>query len=161
MLRLAGGAALAAVPALRLAGEASAARAWCRADPSFLVDDLVGNVYVSGQVDKTYDVTGPIYLLFTVPVGTSVSLIASDDGFGQGYSIGYNEDAKLKNDDKHIDITVDVYVSTATSNLPVRVEFVPDGTVDVADRKDGASNKKIHVKTQLKKPKKPKGDKDA
>jgi hypothetical protein len=156
--RLLGGAALAAVPALRLAGEAAAGRSWCRVDPSFLVDGLVGSVYVSGDVDKTYDTTGPIQLRFTVPAGTDVQLLAADDGFGQGYAIVHDWTDKLHNDHKQIEIEVEVLVPAGSDKLPVRVEFVPDGTVEVADRKDGTTNKRIKVKTQLKKPKPAKGD---
>jgi hypothetical protein len=157
-LRLAGGAVLAAVPALRLAGQASAGRSWCRVDPSFWVDGLVGNVLVSGDVDRTYDTTGPIQLTFTVPEGTNVQLLASDDDFGQCYAIVHAWTEKLRNDHKKIEVEVEVVVPAVTDKLPVRVEFVPDGTVEVADRKDGTTNKRIKVKTQLKKPKRPKGD---
>jgi hypothetical protein len=158
-LRLFGGTALAAVPALRLAGQASAGRSWCRVDPSFWVDGLIGNVYVSSDVDKTYDTTGPIQLKFTVPEGTDVQLLTSDDGFGQGYEVVHEWTDKLNNDDKKIEIEVEVFVPAGTDKLPVRVEFVPDGTVEVEDHKDGTTNKKIKVKTQLKKPKKTKDDK--
>jgi hypothetical protein len=158
-LRLAGGAVLAAVPALRLAGEASAGRSWCRVDPSFWVDGLVGNVYVSGDLNRDYDTTGPIRLTFTVPEGTNVQLLTSDDGFGQGYEVVHQWTERLHNDHKKIEIEIEVVVPALSDKLPVRVEFVPDGTVEVEDRKDGTTNKRIKVKTQLKKPKRPKGDK--
>lgn len=160
-LRLLGGAALAAVPALRLAGDAAAGRSWCRLDPSFLVDGLVGNVFVSGELDRAYDTTGPIQLNFTVPEGTYVELLSSDPGFGHGYDISYSYQPKLKNDHKKIEIEIDVLVPAISDDLPIRVEFVPNATVEVEDRKDGKTNKRIKVKTQLKKPKETKEEKEA
>lgn len=60
-LRLIGGSTLAlAGTTLLLPGRASAGRVWCRADPTFRVDGIVGNVYVSGELDRIYDSTGPI-----------------------------------------------------------------------------------------------------
>lgn len=151
-LRLAAGATLAAVPVLAPRG-ARAGRAWCRTDPAFLVDGLVGNVYVAGELNRAYDVTGPIRLVFTVPEGTDVQLLATDDGFGTGYDVSHEWTPRLKNDHKHIEIEVAVLVPAGTDKLPVHVEFVPGATVEVEDQKDGTTNKWITVKTQLKKPK--------
>jgi hypothetical protein len=152
-LRLFAGAALAVIPAVGIASESSASRRWCRLDPSFLVDGLVGNVYVSGELDRQYDTTGPIQLHFTVPEGARVELLASDPGFGHGYDITYTYAPKLKRDHKKIEIEIEVFVPAISDDLPIRVEFVPNATVEVEDHKDGRTNKTIKVKTQLKKPK--------
>jgi hypothetical protein len=159
-LRLLGGAALAAIPAVRLAGDAAAGRSWCRVDPTFRVDGLVGNVYVAGELDRAYDTTGPIQLWFRAPAGSTIELLASDPGFGYGYDIYHIETAELKSDHKKIEIEIEVVVP-ARSELPIRVEFVPDGTIEVEDHKDGKTNKKIKVKTQLKKAKETKEEKEA
>ena len=47
VIRLAGGAAFAAFPTLRLAGNASAARGWCRADPVLRIAGQTVHVYIS------------------------------------------------------------------------------------------------------------------
>jgi len=160
-LRLVAGAALAAVPALRATNEVAASRGWCRLDPTFLVDGFVGNVYVSGELDTTYDTTGPIQMLFRVPAGCRVDLLSTDPGFGHGYDITYDYSADLKTDHKKIDIEIQVYVPSATSKLPIRVEFVPNTTVEVEDRKDGNTNKWIKVKTRLRKPEETTAQKEA
>lgn len=149
LLRLLGGATLAVVPALGVLERAGAARAWCRLDPTFRVEDLVGNVYVSGELDQAYDVTGPIQLRFTAPDGCTVELLASDPGFGQGYDVSYASDPTLKNTDKEIELRIDVFVPAVSDKLAILVEFVPDGVVKAADKKVGATNRWIAVKTEL------------
>ena len=161
VLKLVAGAALAAVPALRVVEEAAAARGWCRLDPTFLVDGFVGNVYVSGELDTTYDTTGPIQMLFRVPAGCRVDLLSTDPGFGHGYDIAYDYSPDLKTDHKKIDIEIQVFVPSVTDKLPIRVEFVPNTTVEVEDRKDGNTNKWIKVKTRLRKPEETKEQKEA
>jgi hypothetical protein len=161
ILRLLGGATLATIPALGLAGQARAGRGWCRVDPSFQVDDLIGNVFVAGEIDRKYDTTGPIQLRFVVPQGTYVELLASDPGFGHGYDISYHYTEKLKKDHKKIEIEIEVFVPAVSDDLPVRVEFVPGATVEIEDHKDGRTNKWIKVKTQLKKPKETREEKEA
>lgn len=160
-LKLFAGAAFAAVPALRAANEAAAGRTWCRLDPTFLVDGFVGNVYVSGELDTMYDTTGPIQMLFRVPAGSYVELLSSDPGFGYGYDVSYDYSPDLKNDHKKIDIEIQVLVPALTDKLPIRVEFVPNTTVEVEDRKDGNTNKLIKVKTRLRKPEETRAEKDA
>jgi len=160
-LKFFAGAALAAVPALRVVNEAAAGRNWCRLDPTFLVDGFVGNVYVSGELDTTYDTTGPIQMLFRVPTGCRVDLLSSDPGFGHGYDISYDYSPDFKNDHKKIDIEIQVFVPSITDKLPIRVEFVPNTTVEVEDRKDGNTNKWIKVKTRLRKPEETREQKEA
>jgi hypothetical protein len=160
-LRVLAGAVIAAAPTLRIAGDAAAGRSWCRLDPSFLVDGLVGNVFVSGELDRTYDTTGPIQLRFTVPEGASVDLLATDPGFGHGYDISYTYLPKLKRDHKKIEVEIEVFVPAISDKLPIMVEFVPNATVEVEDRKEGVTNKPIKVKTQLKKPKETREQKEA
>lgn len=159
-LRLIGGSTLAlAGTALLLPDKASAGRVWCRADPTFRVDGIVGNVYVSGEVDRVYDVTGPIQLRFIAPHGTVVELLASDGGFGQGYDIVYANESGLRNDDSRIALKIEVVVPAAGKRLPVLVEFVPDGTIQVADKHEGRTNEKIRVDTELRKPQQTKSGK--
>jgi len=77
-----------------------AARVWCRTDPTFRVNGIVGNVYVSGELDVTYDTTGPIQLTFFAPTGSVVELLAVDPGFGYGNDIQIAYDDDLKDDEK-------------------------------------------------------------
>jgi hypothetical protein len=160
-LKLVAGAALAAIPTVDVARQVAAGRNWCRLDPSFLVDGLIGNVYVAGELDTKYDTTGPIQLVFRIPEGSYVELLASDPGFGHGYDISYDYSPDCKRDHKKIDVEIEVFVPAITDKLPIRVEFVPNATVEVEDHKDGSTNKWIKVKTQLKKPKETKEQKEA
>jgi hypothetical protein len=149
VLRLIGGATLAAVPAIGLAGHAGAARSWCRLDPTFQVDDLIGNVYVSGEIDRSYDVTGPIKLRFSVPVGSEVTLLSSDEGFGHGYDVSYVYDRRLKRKKKGIEIRVAAYVPAVSDKLPILLEFVPDETIKFASKQSGTTNQWLKVNTFL------------
>src|SRR5262249_33262071 len=126
LLKLISGAALASVPAVGLVSRASAARRWCLTDPVFAVDEFIGNVLVMGELDKSYDVTGPTRLTFIVPYGTDARLLSSDSSFGQGYDISVLHDSKLQERDDRIEIKIRVFVPARSNNLRVRVEFVPD-----------------------------------
>lgn len=149
---LAGSAAALAVVATLGPRTAGATRVWCRTDPTFRVDGVVGNVYVSGLLDLAYDTTGPIELVFTAPTGCEVELLAVDPGFGFGYAVDVASSSALKNDGKRIGLLVDVRVPATTSDLPILVEFVPDGSVRVADKKTGGTNRAVRVKTELERP---------
>lgn len=146
---LAGSAAAVTLGATLKPQAAGAARVWCRTDPTFSVDGLVGNVYVSGLLDLAYDTTGPIQLTFTAPTGSVVELLAVDPGFGHGYTVTVAYDDKLKNDEKRIPLALEVVVPSATDRLPLLVEFVPEGTVKVADMRPGMTNFPIRVRTEL------------
>lgn len=157
-LRLGAGSILAvAGVALVRPGDVSASRVWCRADPAFRVNGIIGNVYVSGELDRVYDTTGPIQLKFIAPRGSSVELLSSDAGFGAGYDISLAYEDGLKNDNQRVGIKVEVIVPAASNGLPVLVEFVPDGTIEVADKQEGKTNQVIRVKTDLRRPQQPKG----
>lgn len=151
-LRLAGGAALAAVPARRLAGEVGAARTWCRCDPTVRVDGKVVHLYVSGLLDVKYDVAGPTKVVIHVPPKVSYALLEQDAGFGKGYAISFVADSKLTADSKQVNIAADVYVPTTTSGKgqPILVEWILDGTVQVAAKKEGVTNTWITAATKIK-----------
>jgi hypothetical protein len=153
LLRSSAGAALAALPMLALAGKAEAGRAWCRLDPTFLIDGYMGNVYVSGLIDRNYDVTGPTELIFTVPPGVTSQLIDADQGFGMGYKVTHATSSKLRNRSDRIEIQVSVRVPAKTSDLPILVEFVPNGSVESPDHQDGKTNQWITVSTEIRKAK--------
>src|SRR4051794_4662388 len=90
VLRLVGGAALAAVPALRLAGEAAAGRTWCQTDPVVKIDGKTADVFLSSYTDLNAAAIGPAQLVITVPVGVSAVLLAVDRSFGGwGYQISF------------------------------------------------------------------------
>src|SRR4051812_41295843 len=97
LIRSSMGAVVAAIPLLAVTSKAEAGRAWCRLDPTFMVDGYRGNVYVSGLIDRKYDVTGPTDLIFTVPVGVTSQLVDADQGFGKGYNVTHATSSKLRN----------------------------------------------------------------
>lgn len=152
VLRLIGGAALAAVPALYVAGEASAKRAWCRLDPTVWVDGQVVHLYVSGLLDVEYDVSGPTKVVIRVPPEVAYALLEQDAGFGQGYDISFAADRKLKAEDNKLEIAADVFVPATAQGKgqPILVEWVPDGTVEVAAKKEGTTNAWIGCETKIK-----------
>ena len=129
-----------------------AARVRCRTDPTFRVNGIVGNVYVSGELDVAYDTTGPIQLTFFAPTGSVVELLAVDPGFGYGYDIRIAYDDDLKNDETAVGLAIEVLMPSVSDKLPILVEFFPDGTILVADNKVGTTNQVVRVKTELRKP---------
>jgi len=133
-LRLVGGAALAAVSALRLAGEASAGRSWCRYDPVIRVAGRVANVYVSTYVDAVVEATGATIVYVAVPPGAGGEVLDADPGFGHGYDVRFVERSELKATSKGVDIQVGAYVPAADTE-PLRVEVV-------------ASNGKVRAKVE-------------
>ena len=150
---LAAASAAALVPARALRPmPASAARVWCRTDPQLLVDGLVANLYVSGLVDTTYDTAGPIRIDVRVPLGVETAVLATDAGFGYGYDLRFVEDKGLKAAPKEVQVVAEVYVpaTAAGKGQPIRVEWVPDGTVLVAASKEGTTNQWISASTKLK-----------
>lgn len=152
-LRIIGGAAL-AVPLGLQVRDAGAARSWCRTDPTLSIGGLLANIYVSGEVDKRYDTSGPIKLVVLVPPGTATQVIAADNGFGYGYDIRFEPTKTLKNNRQRIELGVAVYVpgTAKGKNQAILVEFVPDGTVEVAARDVKPMNQWITLKTKLHKP---------
>ncbi len=152
LLRFIGGATLATVPVLGLTSQASAgSRMWCRYDPTFSVDGVIGNVYVSGELDQAYDVTGPVKLRFTLPEGSNFKLLATDAGFGQGYDISVEFDRSLKSDERSIAIDIEALVPAISDKLPILIEFVPDATIIVAAKQSGTTNKWLKVSTKPRK----------
>jgi hypothetical protein len=113
-VRLLGGAALALPVALRFAG-AEAARGWCRTDPTVAIAGLVAHLYVSGQVDVPYVVSGPTQIVFRVPIGISTAVLASDNSFGLGYAMRFVEDKGLNASAKEVQVVGSVYVPTTAA----------------------------------------------
>lgn len=152
-VRLLGGSALAiAGGALVLPQGAEAGIGWCRADPEFSVDGLIGNVYVATEQGAKIESTGPIQLRFRVPIECNVELLSVDSGLGRGYDISIEHVDRLKNGNRRIHIEVRMLVP-AIGTHAVRAEFVPGNVVELADYKVGQTNEWIKLKTHLKKPK--------
>jgi hypothetical protein len=150
-LRLAGG-LLAAPLGLRLAGSVSAGRGWCRADPTVQVNGQIVHLYVSGQLDQTYDVAGPTQVVVHVPDGVETAVLDQDDGFGQGYNIWFVTDPRLKATNAGIGLSADVYVPATAKGKgqPILLEWVPDGVVKASGSKQGTTNQVISLPTQIK-----------
>lgn len=151
-LRLLAGVALATIPAVRFTNDAAAGRSWCRYDPTVVVDGKIVHLWVSGLLDTTYTVNGPTQVVIRVPVGVAFELLDQDAGFGLGYDISFVEDPKLKVLVKHLEIAADVFVPTDDSGKGqmILVEWIPDGTVDVAADKQGVTNSWLTVATKIK-----------
>lgn len=150
-LQLLGGFAIAAIPAFRLTNEAAAGRSWCRYDPTVSVAGKIVHLWVSGLLNSTYDVNGPTRVVIRVPVGIAVELLDQDAGFGQGYDISFVDDPKLKVLPKHLEVAADVFVPTndAGKGQTILVEWIPDGTVEVAADKQGITNSWLTVATKI------------
>ena len=128
VLRSLAAASVALVPALRQ-GEAGAFRRWCRVDPVFQIGGQTAHVWVSAKVNNMHAAralaTGKTKLVLAVPAGVKARHLASDDGFGYGYEVAVEEAADLDGTGRVLPVRVAVTVPMATSNVEVRVEFVP------------------------------------
>lgn len=115
------------------------------------IQDRPGVAEVARQ---TYDTSGPIELMITLPEATSGQVLDADNGFGHGYNVSFAVNKTLKNNQKHIELEVAVFVPATErgQGQPVLVEFVPEGAVEDADSKDRRTNQWIKGKTRLKKP---------
>jgi hypothetical protein len=124
-LRLVAGSLLAVPAGLRLADPAAAAWTWCRTDPVIKVDGQVLDVFVSSDVAMKDASTGPTKIKIYVPTGSSVGVYATDQGFGDGYSITLATTSTLKKTATSTPIRVEVYVPSSNGGLPVKVDITP------------------------------------
>lgn len=100
---------------------ASAGRAWCRADPIFLIDGRLVDVMVAGPLLAPLQVTGPTKVTITVPEGVKAWHVLSDLGFGRGYQVVIKQSKELQVTADGTQIRVDVYVP-ARKNFEIRVD---------------------------------------
>jgi hypothetical protein len=143
-LRLAGGVAFAAVPALRQAGETAAARTWCRTDPQVVINGIHLQVFPECDASQANTCTGPIRLVFSVPPGSQTAVEGQDAGFGYGYAISFAESAKVGTNQ----YKVDMYVPAATA---IAVQLVCDPVDPTAKTtvKGGYANTWLTVSTKF------------
>ena len=127
--RLIGAAALALAPGFALPRGAGAFRRWCRVDPVFQIGGQTAHVYVSAKVNNMHAAralaSGKTKLVLAVPAGVKARHVASDDGFGYGYEVAVEAAADLEGTGQVVPVRIAVTVPMATSNVEVRVEFVP------------------------------------
>lgn len=150
MLRLMGGAALAAVPAVALVSDASAGRSWCRMDPVLKIDGQVVDVYLESYQEMNTAATGPTQINVLIPKGSTGTVLATDRGFGgNGYSISFSTSSTLLKTNRHTQVQVSVYQPANASTLPVKVYFTPrsTGVLKNASNIAGRANKWIVLKT--------------
>lgn len=131
------GFALFAVAILAVApATAGASRGWCRADPQFLIGGQLVRVTIDAQIPNMRVARslseGPIVLELTVPHGVRAELLASGDGFGDGYRVTVTN-ANLEN----ATIVVAVSVSFSDDEIPIRVSIIPAGPADAAGERAG------------------------
>jgi hypothetical protein len=100
---------------------ASAGRAWCRADPIFIVDGRLVDVMIAGPPLALLHVTGPTKVTVTVPDGVQATHVLSDLGFGRGYQVVIKSSNELQVTPEGTQIRVEVYVPARTS-FPIRVD---------------------------------------
>ena len=126
-IRLLGGAALAAVPALRFAGEADAARGWCRADPLLRIAGQSVHVYITSSNAMLRSASDKIRLTVVIPLGVRGRLVDVLADFGEGYDVRFRESSMLQVVNGRVPVRVAVYCPARDSTLPVIVEFAPVG----------------------------------
>lgn len=127
MFRLLGGATLAAVPALRLAGDAGAARSWCRADPVLRIGGQTAHVYISSPIEMLRSATDKIRLRVTLPSGVQGKLIDILADFDEGYDVRFSTSTALTVAGGVIPVQLAVNCPARDETLPVMVEFAPVG----------------------------------
>jgi hypothetical protein len=127
-LRLLAGAALAAAPAFRFAGEASAARGWCRADPLLRIAGQYVHVYITSTTAMLRSATDKIRLVVTLPSGVSGKKVDILADFGEGYDIRFQTSSTLQVVNGRVPVRVAVYCPARDGTLPVIVDFAPVGT---------------------------------
>jgi len=138
--------ALAAVLAV-MATPTGATIGWCKRDPIVDIGGKRAHVYVSSLDSILVSATGPTDVVITVPNGVATDLIGTDDGFGYGYNVRFEESGGLKTTNRGIQIEVEVEVP-ATDELPVLLE-VTDGQNVVLAHKRGETNEEVLVRTTL------------
>jgi hypothetical protein len=125
MRRLLPAVALVALILLLPTHPADAGKGWCRTDPAVLLDGQLADIWVASTLDAFTVATGPTQIVVTVPIGTTVSPVISDLGFGYGYDVQFVESADLARTEAGLDVTVAVWVPASDDTLPVQVDFVP------------------------------------
>jgi hypothetical protein len=128
LLRLAAGACLALVPALRPGGVA-ALRQWCRSDPVVKIAGETAHVYVSAFVRSPKHArelaTGPTEIVITLPANVPGRHVASDHGFGHGYAVSFEETDVQTGPRGVIPVRVAVRVPMRRGDVRIRARFVP------------------------------------
>ena len=125
MFRLLGGTALAAVPAWRLAEEATAGRTWCRADPVLRIAGQTAHVYITSPVEMLKSATDKILLRVTLPRGVEGTLTDILADFGRGYDVRFATSSALTVADGVIPVQLAVSCPARDATLSVTVEFAP------------------------------------
>jgi hypothetical protein len=156
VLRLIGGGtlALAGIAAFG-AGEASAARGWCRADPEFRINGKLLHVYISGS-QQLHDVaTGPTDVTLTVPRrGVDVQFVWADEGFGGlGYDVKIIEVDWLEVEPASgaVPFVVKACVP-AQESLAIEAEAVHEhknGRKTTTDQRQGKTNRSMTLRGKL------------
>lgn len=126
MLKLAGGLALAAVPALSVADDALAGITWCRTDPIITLNGKKFHIYVLSTQAMFTQRTGPTEIIVKYPSGVNAtgSLVSGDNGFGLGYNLNLQATSGLSYTSTSYQVIVRVRVGANDSTLPVRMEAV-------------------------------------
>lgn len=104
---------------------ASAARGWCKTDPVITINGEIGDVLAAAPVDAPLLVTGPNKVVITVPAGVNAQFIASDLGFGRGWTVTIATSSALKVNKSGVQMEIKLYVPATDSTMPVRLEFAP------------------------------------
>jgi hypothetical protein len=129
LIRLATGASLALVPAAFRPRGADAARQWCRTDPVVKIGGHTAHVYVSAFVRSPKHAralaTGPTEIVITLPANVPGRHVASDHGFGHGYTVTFEESELQTGPRDIIPVRVEVRVPMKNGDVPIRAWFVP------------------------------------
>jgi hypothetical protein len=107
------------------AAPASAGHLWCARDPVITVNGQVVDVLVSSYTEINASANGPVKLVVTVPAGSSAKVLATDHGFGYGYSVTLKTSSTLKATAKSTPVCVEVYAPATDATLPVKIDVKP------------------------------------
>src|SRR5687767_5140823 len=108
-LRLLGGAALAALPAVGLAEKANAGRGCAWADPVLRIDGQTVHVYIGSLWEMRRSATDKILLRVTLPPEVEGKLIDILSDFGKGYDVRLSSSDTLQVVDGNVPMLVSVY----------------------------------------------------
>lgn len=123
-LKMFGGLALAAVPALAVAEDALAGITWCRTDPVVTLNGKKFHIYVLSTKEMFTSRTGPTEIIVKYPQGVNAtgSLLPNDNGFGLGYNLNLQSTSGLTYTSSSFQVRIAVRVGANNSALPVRME---------------------------------------
>jgi hypothetical protein len=108
------------------AGRADAGRTWCQRDPVIKLDGRVAAISLGGPAELDETALGAAEIVVHVPVGTTVELLATDNGFNkQGYAVSFVEDGSLSWETPGTTLAIRASVPAPDPDLALEIVFSP------------------------------------